>query len=57
MVWVNSYQRVNSGSPFCGVGQNGYGCEMGFVAMREYSQAKRVWGNIDARIPVWYPRT
>jgi aldehyde dehydrogenase (NAD+) len=24
--------------------------------MREYTQAKSVWVNVDARIPPWYPR-
>jgi acyl-CoA reductase-like NAD-dependent aldehyde dehydrogenase len=56
MVWINSYKRVNPGSPFGGVGQSGYGREMGFEAMREYTQAKSVWVNIDAAIPPWYPR-
>jgi betaine-aldehyde dehydrogenase len=56
MVWINSYKRVNPGSPFGGVGQSGYGREMGFDAMREYTQVKSVWVNIDAAIPPWYPR-
>jgi acyl-CoA reductase-like NAD-dependent aldehyde dehydrogenase len=56
MVWINSYKRVNPGSPFGGVGQSGYGREMGFDAMREYTQAKSVWVNVDAQIPPWYPR-
>ncbi len=56
MVWVNSYKRVNPGSPFGGVGQSGYGREMGFDAMREYTQVKSVWINVDAQIPPWYPR-
>lgn len=56
MVWVNCYKRVNPGSPFGGVGQSGYGREMGFDAMREYTQAKSVWINIDAQIPAHYPR-
>lgn len=56
MVWVNSYKRVNPGSPFGGVGQSGYGREMGFDAMREYTQVKSVWVNVDAQVPAWYPR-
>jgi acyl-CoA reductase-like NAD-dependent aldehyde dehydrogenase len=56
MVWINSYKRVNPGSPFGGVGQSGYGREMGFEAMREYTHAKSVWVNVDAQIPPWYPR-
>jgi betaine-aldehyde dehydrogenase len=56
MVWINSYKRVNPGSPFGGVGQSGYGREMGFDAMHEYTQVKSVWVNVDAQIPPWYPR-
>jgi aldehyde dehydrogenase (NAD+) len=56
MVWVNSYKRVSPGSPFGGVGQSGYGREMGFEAMREYTEAKSVWVNVDAQLPAWYPR-
>ena len=56
VVWINSYKRVNPGSPFGGVGQSGYGREMGFDAMREYTQVKSVWVNVDATLAPWYPR-
>ena len=56
MVWVNCYKRVHPGSPFGGVGESGYGREMGFDVMREYTQAKSVWINVDAKIPPFYPR-
>lgn len=56
MVWINSYKRVNPGSPFGGVGQSGYGREMGFEAMHEYTDAKSVWVNYDASIPPFYRR-
>ena len=56
MVWVNSYKRVSPGSPFGGVGQSGYGREMGFEAMHGYTDAKSTWVNVDAELPVWYPR-
>ncbi len=56
MVWINCYKRVNPGSPFGGTGQSGYGREMGFDVMREYTQVKSVWVNVDAQIPPWYPR-
>jgi betaine-aldehyde dehydrogenase len=56
MVWINSYKRVNPGSPFGGTGLSGYGREMGFDAMREYTQVKSVWVNVDAQIAPWYPR-
>jgi len=56
MVWVNSYKRVSPGSPFGGVGQSGYGREMGFEAMHEYTQTKSTWINVDANLPAWYTR-
>ncbi len=56
MVWINCYKRVNPGSPFGGTGSSGYGREMGFEVMREYTQAKSVWVNVDAQIPPYYPR-
>jgi betaine-aldehyde dehydrogenase len=56
MVWINCYKRVNPASPFGGVGSSGYGREMGFEVMREYTQTKSVWVNVDAQIPPYYPR-
>ncbi|MBC5785221.1 aldehyde dehydrogenase family protein [Ramlibacter sp. USB13] len=56
MVWINSYKRVNPGSPFGGVGLSGYGRDMGFDAMREYTQVRSVWVNVDAQVPPHYPR-
>lgn len=56
MVWINSYKRVNPGSPFGGTGLSGYGRDMGFDAMREYTQARSIWVNVDARVPPHYPR-
>ncbi|MEM5434514.1 aldehyde dehydrogenase family protein [Paraburkholderia diazotrophica] len=56
IVWVNCYKRVSPGSPFGGFGASGYGREMGFEAMREYTQAKSVWVNVDAQIPPYFPR-
>jgi aldehyde dehydrogenase (NAD+) len=56
MVWVNSYKVVHPGSPFGGVGESGYGREMGFEVMREYTQPKSVWINVDAQTPPHYPR-
>jgi acyl-CoA reductase-like NAD-dependent aldehyde dehydrogenase len=56
MVWINSYKRVHPGSPFGGVGESGYGREMGFEAMHEYTQVKSIWVNVDAEIPPFYQR-
>ena len=30
--------------------------EMGFEAMREYTEPKATWINIDAQLPAYYPR-
>jgi acyl-CoA reductase-like NAD-dependent aldehyde dehydrogenase len=56
MVWINSYKRVNPGSPFGGVGKSGYGREMGFEAMHDYTEAKSIWVNYDAQLPAFYKR-
>ena len=56
IVWVNGWALLDSALPFGGVGQSGYGREMGFDAMREYTQVKSVWVNVDAQTPPWYPR-
>jgi betaine-aldehyde dehydrogenase len=56
MIWINCYKRVHPASPFGGVGQSGYGRDMGFEAMREYTQVKSVWVNVDANTPAWYTR-
>jgi aldehyde dehydrogenase (NAD+) len=56
MVWVNSYKRVHPGSPFGGVGESGYGREMGFEAMHGYTDPKSVWVNVDAALPPFYRR-
>jgi len=50
IVWVNSYKRVNPGSPFVGVSQSGYGCKKGVVAMHDYTHALSVRINVDAQI-------
>ena len=54
MVWINCYKRVNPGSPFGGIGASGYGREMGFEAMHEYTEAKSVWVNVSGGQPAWY---
>jgi len=56
MCWINSYKRVNPGSPFGGVGQSGYGREMGFEAMHDYTESKSIWVNVDAVIPPHFKR-
>ena len=56
MVWVNTYKRFNPASPFGGVGESGYGREMGFETMHEYTDAKSIWLNVDANVPPFYQR-
>ena len=56
MVWINSYKRVNPGSPFGGTGLSGYGREMGFEAVHDYTETKSVWVNVDANLPPFYSR-
>jgi aldehyde dehydrogenase (NAD+) len=57
MVWVNSYKRVHPGSPFGGVGESGYGREMGFEAMHGYTDPKSIWVDVDATLPPFYQRS
>ncbi len=56
MVWINCYKRVSPGSPFGGVRSSGYGRDMGFEAMHEYTSPKSVWINVDAATPPFYRR-
>ncbi len=56
MVWVNCYKRVNPGSPFGGTAESGYGREMGFYAIHEYTEPHSVWINVGAQIPPFYKR-
>lgn len=56
MVWVNSYKRVHPGSPFGGVGQSGYGRDLGVECLNEYTEPKSIWINYDAQIPPFYAR-
>ena len=56
MIWINCYKRFHPGSPFGGIKDSGYGREMGHFAMHEYTEPKSVWVNVDAKLPVFYPR-
>ncbi len=56
MVWVNTYKRVSPSSPFGGVGQSGYGRDLGPESMHEYTFPKSVVMNIDAQVPPYYKR-
>jgi acyl-CoA reductase-like NAD-dependent aldehyde dehydrogenase len=56
MVWVNTYKRVSPASPFGGVGQSGYGRDLGPESIHEYTFAKSIVMNIDAQVPPYYKR-
>ncbi|MNN89269.1 NAD/NADP-dependent betaine aldehyde dehydrogenase [compost metagenome] len=56
MCWVNCYKRVHPGSPFGGVGESGYGRDMGFEAMHGYTESRSVWINVDAGIAPHFAR-
>jgi hypothetical protein len=43
-VWVNMYHALDTGSPFGGYKQSGYGRELGKYALDLYTQVKSVWG-------------
>jgi hypothetical protein len=33
-----------------------FGCEMDCEAMHDYTEAKSLWVEVDAKNPPWYPR-
>ncbi|MBI4540054.1 MAG: aldehyde dehydrogenase family protein [Gemmatimonadetes bacterium] len=48
-VWINTYQRYDSGSPFGGYKQSGFARDLGFQsAIDKYTQVKSVWVALDA---------
>jgi acyl-CoA reductase-like NAD-dependent aldehyde dehydrogenase len=46
-VWINAYNCFDSGSPFGGYKQSGFGREMGPHAIESYTQVKSVWVSLD----------
>jgi acyl-CoA reductase-like NAD-dependent aldehyde dehydrogenase len=42
-VWVNTYNAFDSGSPFGGYKQSGFGRDMGSYALEQYTNVKSVW--------------
>ncbi len=46
-VWVNMYHALDTGAPFGGYKQSGYGRELGKHALDLYTQVKSVWVNLD----------
>ena len=47
--WVSAGPSL----PQAGRGKSGYGREMGFAAMADYTTQKSVWINVDAALPDW----
>jgi betaine-aldehyde dehydrogenase len=45
-VWINMYHALDTGSPFGGYKQSGYGRELGRNALDMYTQVKSVWVNL-----------
>jgi len=46
-VWVNLYNFYDPGMPFGGVKGSGFGRDLGADSLREYTQVKSVWMNIE----------
>ncbi|OQB45864.1 MAG: Aldehyde dehydrogenase PuuC [Synergistetes bacterium ADurb.Bin155] len=42
-VWINAYNAFDSASPFGGVGQSGFGRDLGAAALDSYTTLKSVW--------------
>ena len=50
-VWINTYRAISYASPFGGYKQSGYGRELGWEAVREFTQVKRVWVDRAETVP------
>ena len=47
-VWINTYNQYDSGSPFGGYKQSGFGRDLGYqAALDKYTQVKSVWVALD----------
>ena len=47
-VWINTYNRYDSASPFGGFKQSGFGRDLGWAAaLEKYTQVKSVWVALD----------
>ncbi|YCA45801.1 aldehyde dehydrogenase family protein [Bacillus sp. JZ8] len=53
-VWVNAYSFLDSGAPFGGTKQSGFGRELGVQALEMYTQTKHVWVDLNERAMNWY---
>jgi acyl-CoA reductase-like NAD-dependent aldehyde dehydrogenase len=48
-VWVNSYRAVAANAPFGGYGSSGWGRESGLDAVREYTEVKTIWVELEGK--------
>jgi len=46
-VWVNAYNFYDAGMPFGGTKASGFGRDLGPESLREYTQVKSVWINLE----------
>jgi aldehyde dehydrogenase (NAD+) len=46
-VWINAYNFYDAAMPFGGVKQSGFGRDLGPDSLREYTQVKSVWVNLE----------
>jgi acyl-CoA reductase-like NAD-dependent aldehyde dehydrogenase len=46
-VWINAYNYYDAGMPFGGYKASGFGRDLGPECLREYTQVKSVWVNIE----------
>jgi acyl-CoA reductase-like NAD-dependent aldehyde dehydrogenase len=53
-VWINAYSFLDSGAPFGGTKQSGFGRELGVQALEMYTQTKHVWVDLNERAMNWY---
>lgn len=45
-IWINTYNALDTASPFGGFKQSGFGRELGVHALELYTQVKSVWVNL-----------
>jgi acyl-CoA reductase-like NAD-dependent aldehyde dehydrogenase len=48
-VWVNAYRIVAPNVPFGGVGQSGWGRESGLAAVKDFTETKAVWIELEGQ--------
>ena len=54
IVWINDYHRIDPASPWGGFKLSGIGRENGWEAIRQYTEVKSIWVNLDERPNQWY---